>query len=61
MMQALPKFTIRSSLQKDGKFIKARVALKVKGTPAPPVRQLVAKNGWVVAAKWELYGAKSTD
>ena len=48
-------------MQKEGKVMKARVALKVKGTPALPVRQLVAKNGWVVAAKWELYGAKSTD
>ena len=46
---------------KEGKVRKARVTLKVKGTPALPVRQLVAKNGWVVAAKWELYGAKSMD
>ena len=48
-------------MQKKGKFIEGRVALKVKGTPALPVRQLVAKNGWAVAAKWELYGAKSLD
>ena len=46
----------------ERKLINARVALKVKGTFASTDREAVGgKNGWVVAAKWELYGARSRD